>query len=136
MLLIPPTIIENGELVIVYPTTSPTHTVTLRAPMFGNKHEHQATRINRKSIGHVQYTYSDPQWPKMETFRWQFDGLSVSQRDSLVALVKVSLGKLVRVTDYEGRIWDGLIVNPNGDLSERFQLCGYTAILDFEGTLV
>jgi len=117
---------------IDYPTTSPTATVTLPAPVMGDIEELTVTRIQRKSRGGDAISYKATQWPTFEIRQFSFQTLSDAQKDALLNLIDLSLGDLVRVRDHENRTWDGLIVNPNGEFAEVFNECGHSAQFWFQ----
>ena len=73
-----------GTCRFVYPTTSPTVTVPLRSPEFGNKDRLQFNRISRESRGGTLVVFADPMWPKVETQVLTFIGLSFTQSQVLL----------------------------------------------------
>lgn len=129
-----PTITPQGQLVLEYPTTSPTHTVTLPQPLLSNREELEATRIQRKTRGGDLKTYVDTSWPITEIFRFKFQDLTDAQKLALFTFTGVSLAQKVKLTDHEGRIWNGVIINPNGEYTQVFRDCGHTAEFDFQVT--
>ena len=117
-----------------YPTTSPTHSVTLPSPVMGNVEEFLKMRIQRKTRGGKLITYTAPSWPTSETFRMSFDTLSDTQRDDFVTLVEQSFGKPIKLVDHEGRDWNLLLINPNGDILEVQRDCGH--VIEFHAKVV
>lgn len=127
-----PTLVPQGSLILEYPTTSPTHTAILPQPLLSNREELNKTRIQRKTRAGTLKTYTDPSWPSTEIFRFKFQDLTNDEKDDLADLIAVSLAKKVRLTDHEGRQWDGLISNPNGEYAQLYRECGHTGEFDFQ----
>lgn len=128
----PPVLTPSGQLTLEYPTVTPTFTATLPPPVLGNQHDLLKTRIQRRSRAGDLKVYIDPTWPEKVTFRFTFQDLTDTEKTDFALLVAASLGQLVRLTDHEGRVWDGVITNPNGEYMHVFRECGVTAEFDFE----
>lgn len=127
-----PTLVPQGALILEYPITSPTYTVTLPSPLLSNREELNKTRIQRKTRAGDLKTFSDNSWPKSIIFRFKFQDLTDVQKLDLFTLVGASLAQLVQLTDHEGRVWTGIISNPNGEYTQIFRECGHTAEFDFQ----
>jgi hypothetical protein len=125
-----------GNITLEYPTTSPTHTFELPSPLFSNREELQLTRIQRETRGGTLKTFSDESWPKVRTFRYKFDSLTTEQIEDFFTFLSQTLGQKIRMTDHEGRQWDGFIVNSQGESAQFFRLCGRTTEFDFDGVEV
>ena len=121
-----------GTCRFVYPTTSPTVTVPLRSPEFGNKDRLQFNRISRESRGGTLIVFADPMWPKVETQVLTFIGLSFTQSQALLSFIQAYLGLEVGFVDWEGRYWTGIITNTTDPVVQDGRGAMYTASLEFE----
>lgn len=126
-----PTLVPQGQLLLEYPPGAPTSTATLPQPLLGNRETLEKTRIQRKSRAGKLITFNDANWPDTVTYRFQFQDLTDAEKDDLFSFVALTLAQQVRLTDHEGRVWDGVIVNPNGEYTQIFRDCGKTAEFDF-----
>ncbi len=108
-----PTLIEYDNVQLSYPLNSPTDILTLRGPELGNQNNLNFQRINRETRGGTLTIYADPIWPKMETMILEFYGLSEINSQDALTFVATSLGKIVRVRDWEGQLWSGVIISNN-----------------------
>jgi hypothetical protein len=101
-----------------------------------NREELDVTRLQRFSRGGDFYSDMDPTDPQVFTFRYKFENLTDQQKIDMFAIIGPSLGKKVKLTDHEGRVWTGLLINPNGEYINIFRTCGVTAEFDFRGVYV
>lgn len=130
-----PTLVYQN-IVLDYPTTSPTHTITLPKPLLANREELVLTRIQRRTRGGNLKTFSAAEWVKVRTFRYKFEGLDTDKVEEFFTFLGQTLGLRMRLTDYEGRQWDGYIVSPDGESAQFFKQCGKTTQFDFDGVEV
>ncbi len=108
-----PVIVEYDNVQLSYPLNSPTDTLTLRGPELGNQNNLNFQRINRETRGGTLTIYADPIWPKMETMILEFYGLSEINSQDALTFIATSLGKIIRIRDWEGQLWSGVIVSNN-----------------------
>ncbi|MFA5758224.1 MAG: hypothetical protein WC942_02465 [Clostridia bacterium] len=108
-----PMIIKGSGVKLEYQST----TVILKSPSFGNTDSISFNRINRVSRGGTLQVYSDPRWPKSQNMSLEFVGLSEEECQSVLALIDESLGRDIKITDWEGRTWIGIITNPDTAIS-------------------
>lgn len=118
---------------LTYPATgTATDTLDLRAPELGNKDRLAFSRINREARGGTLVIFADPMWPKTQTLALTFAGLKRSQATDLLTFINAHLGEEVKLLDWEGREWIGVIMTPDEpiiqDTRDRF-----TASFEFEG---
>lgn len=127
------------------PTLTPSDTITLEcnsdtldlpAPLMGDREELLITRIQRRTRGGDLKTFSDEDWAKVRTFRYKFDSLDYTKVLEAYTFMANHLGLQMRLTDHEGRQWDGYIVNPQGETGQFFRMCGQTYEFDFDGVEV
>ena len=123
-----------GTITLKYPVTSPTHTITLQNPNFGNEDKLSFTRIDRPTRGGDRKIFSDADWAQWERLTFTSNGNNEtceSTFDAVLSFLNASLAKEIELTDWEGREWTGVIVAPETDIS-RTQT-GYSLQLVFEG---
>ena len=118
-------LLEHGELSLTLPT-----------PIFNDTHSLHLTRVQRESRGGTQIVFSDPIWPKVETFDWNFEGLTKAQRDNFLDFLNNTLGLEITITDWEERTWTGIFIKTQDETSEVLRECGYTINITFEGIQV
>jgi hypothetical protein len=122
-----PTLLET-TVTLEYAST----TIELPAPTFGDVMESEVTRIQRKTRGGDLIVFREEDWPFKTILKMQFEALTDAQKDDLLDFLILSLGQLVTLTTHEGRVVEGVIVNPNGEMSQYFRECGRTAELWFQ----
>jgi hypothetical protein len=119
---------------LLYPATgAPTEVVTLRSPNLGDIDRLAFDRINRETRGGTLVIYADPIWPKVETLLLTFSVLKSEEKNALLAFMRATLGKPIRLIDWENRAWRGVIVNPQDPVVED-RRNSFTASFEFEGT--
>ena len=124
-----------GPCRFVYPVNlpaSPTSSVELRSPEFGNKDRLQFNRISRETRGGTLIVFADPIWPKIETQVLTFTGLSQTQAFALQTFISTYLGLEVGFVDWEQRYWQGVITNTTEPVVQDGRGCMFTASLEFE----
>ena len=119
---------------IQYPTTSPTHTSTLRSPELGESlNEAFKTSINitmDASLATTQRT------PTIQKCLWNFRDIPTDcddQLSDLKSLLTAAKGRDVQITDHNSDIWTGKIINnPLDIIHTHIGKCSFT--LEFIGT--
>lgn len=123
-----------SQVTLYYPTVSPTTTVAIRAPEYGDRYKLQFDRINRETRGGTLEVYSDPTWPKLEILEVSFTGLKESEVQAVLDFFTATLGLEVGFTDWFGRTWHGIIVTPDAELVRpRRNIVDFS--FEFEGEL-
>lgn len=131
-----PSLAHAGLVMLEFPATAPTTSVSLPAPVTGNVHSLHVGRVLRPTRGGTLKSVRDNNWPITESFRLQFEGLSTSLKDEFLDFMRLSLGKLVAYTDYETRVWHGIITNVQAAATKTLPVdCGWVVEFDFEGDL-
>jgi hypothetical protein len=131
--LTPPTL-SDATLTLTYPYVSPTNTLVLRNPSFGNRDRLAFNRINRETRGGTLVVFADPIWPKSQTLQLTVDVLSDAQVENLLTFLAQSLGKEIGLLDHEGRQWRGIITTPDTSIAHA-AMQDRTVTFDFEGEL-
>jgi len=129
----PPTL-GDGTLKFEYnPPLSPTVTLLLRNPDFGNTDERLFTKVDRQTRGGDRKIFSDLSWPNAQTLRFGVKNVCPADADEILSFMNQSRGQTVTLFDWENRQWSGLIMNE----SEVFQdTDGTTFDIVFEGVLL
>jgi hypothetical protein len=123
--------------ILAYPYTTPTYSVSLRNPKFGNKQIQEIDVILRKTRGGEQVVGTEPTWLTTTYIEVSFEALTQAQRDDLIELLEASAGDEIKLIDWENRTWRGVIVsNPNEIVQVRDDGNSYEASFKFEGVLV
>lgn len=112
-----------------------TSKVTLRKPELDNRDRNAYTRINEETRGGRLVVYSDPMWPHVRTLAVTIIGLSESDVDALHDFMESTLGQEIGLTDWEGRLWKGVITNPN-EAATQDGRDRWTVTFEFEGELL
>lgn len=123
---------------LVYPpfdTGATVDTLDMRAPNFGNRERLEATRIARETVGGSLTVFADPIWPKVHSLQMQFQALKTDQARGLLNFMERWLGQEIGIYDYEGRIWKGVITNPDEAVTHDGKE-SYSASLDIEAERV
>lgn len=109
-------------------------TLELRNPEFGDNEQYETMRINRRSRGGTLHIYRDSTWPATQKLIYTFAQLSEKDKKDLLNFLEKTVGYQIQLTDFESRVWDGVITTPSADIRQhRKQLNSVT--LQFEGTL-
>ena len=127
-----PTITHYPNIELTYPVIGPTDTLTLRGPELRNRNNLQFQRINRETRGGTLIIYADPIWPEVETMILEFIGLSEAESQAALSFVSTSLGKMIRIRDWEGRVWVGSITTPDDPIIRNGKGCQNTLALTLD----
>ena len=132
-----PGISTRTGLRLTFPYVSPSVTLDLRVPKFGNTH--RATRnvkVRRTITGQLRVARSTT-WPIIEELNFSFEALTLAQRDALLSFVEQAAGKEIGLLDHEDRQWRGIILsNAVGVVQEGRSDCDYAASFTFRGRVV
>jgi len=112
--------------------TDPTDNVVLRAPDFVNKDRLGFNRVLRETRGGTLIVFADPEWPKTQTLALNFSGLTQAQAQALLTFLGNHPGQTVGMTDWEGRSWTGIVMNPDSPIIAD-SIGRYSASFQFEG---
>lgn len=113
----------------------PTSKVTLRKPELDNRDRNAYTRINDETRGGKLVVFSDPDWPHVRTLAVTIIGLLESEVDELQTFMQATLGQEIGLTDWEGRLWKGVIINPN-EVATQDGRAMWTVTFEFEGEML
>lgn len=122
----------TAKLTLTYPFVTPTTTLVLRNPNFGNTEKREFSRINRESRGGTLLIFRDTKWPEREVLQVTIDALTETQKDNLIQFFKDSLGKEIGLLDDENKQWKGIIIDPDAEIT-HVGVCNYSVTFQFEG---
>lgn len=123
------------QVTLTYPYVSPSLTLELRNPKFGNSNDVKNETIFRRTTGNQLIGGRIATWPVTETFKCSFEALTQAQRDAFLALAVASSGMEVGFLDQEDRQWRGVLISPFVDVAQRSRICDYVASFEFRGKL-
>ncbi|MFA5345391.1 MAG: hypothetical protein WC315_03875, partial [Candidatus Omnitrophota bacterium] len=104
----------NARFQLIYPAAGgETDSMTLRAPELDSRDRSAFTRVNRETRGGRLVVYADPIWPKVTTIACTFVGLTKTEMLTLQEFVLSHIGEEIKVVDWEGRGWRGVVIKPN-----------------------
>lgn len=133
-----PTITIRDHTTLFYPFSSPTLTVNLRNPEFGDIDSVDTNAVMRQTRGGEFKTVKETSWFSQETLSLSFKSLTRLQAVSLIDLFEESAGDEIGLIDWYGRTWKGFISeNPSEILQGIGNLydANYSAQFKFEGVI-
>lgn len=130
-----PPVLGNSTLTLTFPFMTPTTTLVLRNPEFGDTHDLAFSRINRTSRGGTLIVFADPEWPKTQTLRVTVEALTDAQTDSFLAFLAQSLGQEIGLLDWHNQQWRGIVTTPEAEVTDGGN-CRKNISFEFEGELI
>jgi hypothetical protein len=122
----------TGETVFTVVDTN--QTLRFPQPIFDNQIRVSRDRVNREALAGELIVYSDPSWPKLNTLTMTFTNVKTDLATEFMDFVQDNLGREIRLLDYLGREWIGIIINPESVFTEnRPNLWGIN--VEFRGLL-
>lgn len=123
-------LVRPAKVTFTYGITS----VQIRAPKFKDKDKYEVYRVQNDSRGGDLIIFQDSLWPKTEILELEFDYLSETESISMLAFLKISLGKSITYIDHYGRTWHGFILTPDAKIVQKGR-SNFSIKLNFQGTL-
>lgn len=132
--------IGAATLTLFYPfSLTPTDTLALRNPEFGNRVAYNANRINRKSRRGTKRVFREETWPDFQTLKFDISLLSDSDMIDFTTFAMAHLGEEIGLLDAENRTWRGVLTTPDFEITQiggREAGCENMATsFEFEGRL-
>lgn len=127
-------VIVKGDVVLTYPYVTPSLTLSLKSPAFGNTDQVRFNLIDRTNRGGGRIVYNDPNWARDRVLEFEIEHLYREQAEALAAFINESLGAEVGLLDWEGTQWRGIIIAPNSPMTET--VGGYAIKIAFQGAEV
>lgn len=142
----PPTYSHQNYTTLTYPYVSPTLTIRLRNPSFGDSSVTTVESTKNVTLGNVPRFYRDPIWPVAEIITYNLEANYEKRTSDLAtyifssleefrAFILASAGAEIGLLDHEGVQWRGFILNPDTSYS-RNQVNNTSLSLVFRGTRV
>lgn len=130
----PPTL-GSGVFTLTYPRVSPTTTLVLKNPVFGNTDTLRFAKIDRRTRGGDRKIFSDLDWSETQTLELTIENLCATEVtiDELLDFLNDSLGKQIGLLDWENRQWEGVILAPETEVIPT--VSGHRIRIVFEGEL-
>jgi len=125
---------ENFAIYVPY-LGVPTSKVTMRKPEMDNRDRNAYTRVNQETRGGKLIVYADPQWPNVRTLAVTIIGLLEAEVDEFQAFMLATVGQEIGLSDWEGRLWKGVITNPNEAATQDGKK-RWTITFEFEGEML
>lgn len=109
-------------------------TIEIRNPELGNSETIDPKRaLNETRYGNLTI-YRNPIWPKKTTLEFDLTTITRAKALELHDFLFNCLGQEITLTDYESRIWLGVITNPEALINElQSGDCNYSSNLVFVG---
>ena len=118
-------------ITLSYPDTSPTTSVELKSPDFGNIDRTDANTINRESRHGTALGYKDPTWPIIRTKFYKITTLKKTDIDALKVFLVDTAGLKIKLTDHNGDEFTGFIVTGNNEIITLKDNCSYDVTFEF-----
>lgn len=131
-----PSLVRRETVLLQYPFSSPTTSLEIRNPEFNDKIVLQVSRVQRYTRDYTLDLYRDSKWPKSVVLGWNFVALHLDKCDEIIDFCKLTVGKEIKVTDYDSRILKGIITRPDNPITQEGPNCLFTWKFDFQGDYV
>lgn len=106
--------------------------INIRSPELDDKQRTSFDRINRETLGGELNVYRDPSWPMIESLLFTVISIKTEVIEPLRQFIYNNLGKPIKLTDWVGDTWVGIITNP-GEVAVEDRINGWTLAFEFEG---
>jgi hypothetical protein len=112
--------------------SGPYLSVVLRNPEMDNRDRLGFNRVNRETSGGELNVFVDPVWAKVNTLLFTIVAVKREKIAALQSFFQETLGHEVKLSDWSGAQWRGIITTPNETATEDSD--GYwTVSFEFEG---
>lgn len=123
------------NVLLTFPFVTPTNTITLRNPLFGNSYTiNTLTLIRRTQSGQLD-TARGINWPTIETFKVSFEALDTNTISNFLDFVQQSAALEIGYLDQENRQWRGFITPDTIETSQTGIGCRFNTSFEFRGAL-
>ena len=85
-----------------------TATLTLPKPAWGNARRLESHMVVRETLGKEPIVIDG--WLEMERLAYQYDNLTWTEKEDLLTYLFAHAGELYQFTDYDGAIFNGIIL--------------------------
>jgi hypothetical protein len=114
---------------IFYPIETMATLIELHGPDLGDIDRVGHSRINVETRGGTLIVYADPIWPRSRSLVLNFNGINDTQGSALLDLFNSSLGVEIGIRDWYGRVWSGIVTNPDTALIQNHN-CDFSIQLE------
>lgn len=131
-----PRLYSPGWKLTLETMTGPKVILQLRNPETDDRDRMAFNRINRETRGGEINVYSDPDWPSVNTLLFTVVALRREKIDALHQFLYDTLGQEIKLHDWTGTTWRGVVTSP-GEIATEDGVgqCGtWTISFEFEGT--
>lgn len=111
---------------------SPKTILQLRNPETDNRDRLGFSRINRETRGGELNFFSDPIWGKVNTLLFTIVALKKEKITALQSFLQDTLGLEVKLHDWTGTVWNGVITTP-GEVATEDGKNAWAISFEFEG---
>jgi hypothetical protein len=122
-------------ITLTHPYGSPTLSLDMRNPRFGNVLTGNMQTINRRLRGGQLSSGRGVTWPDIVTIRLAFEALDSVKKGEFLNFVKESSGYEIGLLDHENRQWRGVIVSPDIVSTQLGRVCNFGTEFEFRGVL-
>ena len=112
-----------------------TSEVELRQPELDNRDRNAFSRVSQETRGGKLLVFADPTWPRIRTLAVTIVGLTETKVDELQTFIQSTVGQIIGLTDWEGRLWSGFITTPNEQATQDGKK-RWTVTFEFEGEML
>lgn len=113
----------------------PVNIASFRNPRFGNIETIEIFRALNISRSRKRAIFRDNDWPKNRVLTINSDENTLAESITLLAFLSNTLGKIIKLTDWEDRVWVGIILNPDSAVKDLGN-CRFQFAIEFMGTLI
>lgn len=129
-----PTLTKQSDVQFSYPPDTPTTTLTLKTPEFGNRDRRHFQRIKRDLRGGGFNLFADSSWPRQTLLLMTFARVKTEEKEGVLTFLSDTLGQEIEFRDWENRVWRGVIRNPDAPAIQNRHY-GFDISIEFEGEL-
>lgn len=114
-----------------------TQSVILTIPEIGDVDKIDVSRVQEQTRGGDLIIFRDPVWPITEILRYKFIGLTRNKSQALLKFFADTIGLSIQLSDYQGIIWNGIILTPEAEITcSNDNNCGtYEIEFEFQGEM-
>jgi hypothetical protein len=112
-----------------------TSEIEIRQPELDNRDRNAFSRVSQETRGGKLLVFADPIWPKVRTLAVTVVGLTETKVNEFQAFILATVGQEIGLTDWEGRLWKGIITNPNDNATQDGR-ARWTITFEFEGEML
>lgn len=123
----------RSQLTLSYPVNSPTSTLNLRIPKFGDTKRLTAKFKIKRTLAGFPRVSRVTSWPQIEVLRFTIEALTQTQRDDFIAFIELTAGLNIRLLDHENVNWSGIIIDPTVEVTDEGRGCQYQLAFSFRG---